>query len=337
MRTHTPGHLTLYVSSMRSEIMRLEHVNRGETWRLQWRSHRDLGNLPLLCEVTSPGRSRSCIDSFYSTETVLAMSEGEEDPPTMETREQSYPLNSRRLTASIIGRITSALEVPTGGSLEDTRQMLEGKLVEAGREPRNVQVVLVGADDGATVRLEDDGGMFLELMPAGPDADAAERDGGGSRESDEADGDSDHACASELREEIRRANEQIRALKEEVSSVRGELESERERGKEELARERENLANARAKYKELWSIYCARSARDDALIASKEKELEDLRNRLAEHEHHSTSTVTPLPRELGHDSPSPRVDLGPTREPSPCTHKLALQSGEGTTHGYLQR
>ena len=196
---------------------------------------------------------------------------------------------------------------------------MEGKLVEAGREPRNVQVVLVGADDGATVRLEDDGGMFLELAPAGPDADAAERDGGGSRESDETDGDSDHACASELREEIRRANEQIRALKEEVSSVRGELESERERGKEELAKERDNLANARAKYKELWSIYCARSARDDALIASKEKELEDLRNRLAEHEHHSTSKVTPLPRELGHDSPSPRVDLGPTREPSPHT------------------
>ena len=47
-----------------------------------------------------------------------------------------------------------------GGSLEDTRQMLEGKLVEDGREPRNVQVVCTEADEGATVRLEDEN-VFL--------------------------------------------------------------------------------------------------------------------------------------------------------------------------------
>ena len=62
------------------------------------------------------------------------------DPPAAHTstHERSFPLNSRRLTASVIGQISLALAVPTGGSLEDTRRMLEGKLAEAGREPRNV-------------------------------------------------------------------------------------------------------------------------------------------------------------------------------------------------------
>ena len=80
-------------------------------------------------------------------------------------REQIYPLNSRRLTARIIGRIAEALEVPTRGSLEDTRQMLEGKLVEGGKEPRNVQVVLDETDEGVAVRLADEDGTFLEVPP----------------------------------------------------------------------------------------------------------------------------------------------------------------------------
>lgn len=53
-----------------------------------------------------------------------------------------------------------------GRSVEDMRQILEGKMVGAGRELRNVQVVLVSeVGDGVTVRLKDDGGIFMEVPP----------------------------------------------------------------------------------------------------------------------------------------------------------------------------
>ena len=200
------------------------------------------------------------------------MSGEEADPPIVDTRGRSYPLNSRRLTASMIGRIASELGVPMGGSLEDTRQMLEGKLVEAGREPRNVQVVFTEADEGATVRLEDENGFFMEVLPAEEDV-----EGGDSRENETEDGE-DHAPLIDDEEpsgeELRTANAQIGALKNEVSVMKVQLERlseqlESERG--ELTKERGQLANAKAKYKELWSVYCSRSARDDALKHRKMK------------------------------------------------------------------
>ena len=51
-------------------------------------------------------------------------------------------LNSSQLIANVIGQIARELDLPTAESLEETRQILDRKLVEMGREPRNVQVNL---------------------------------------------------------------------------------------------------------------------------------------------------------------------------------------------------
>ena len=101
-------------------------------------------------------------------------------------REQTFPLNSRRLTSSVISRVAAALEVPAGGSLEDTRQMLEGKLVEVGREPRNVQVVLSEEEHRPAIRLEDGEGVFLEVprVASGAEGEDAARVSGGGEDSD---------------------------------------------------------------------------------------------------------------------------------------------------------
>ena len=73
------------------------------------------------------------------------------------------PLNSRRLTAGIVNRIARGPGLPAGTSLEETRQLVEGKLGET-REPRNVQVEVVGLPGGGTlVRLRDEGGVFMEI------------------------------------------------------------------------------------------------------------------------------------------------------------------------------
>ena len=199
------------------------------------------------------------------------MEEGGTEGLPDRTRERSFRLNSRRLTASVIGRLAAGLGVPTGGSLEDTRRMLEGKLEEDGHEPRNVQVVLEGSGEGVAVRLEYDGGAFIEIPREGEDG---ENEGGDERlpeEEEELEAEegvgrggverADTTRVAALREELRGAQAQVEALEGEVSSVRDCLERE--------------ITKEKQKYRELWNVYCARSMRDDALISERENELEE--------------------------------------------------------------
>ena len=99
---------------------------------------------------------------------------------------KTYPLNSTRLTASVVSRIATGLGLPKA-SLADSRQMVEGSLAEV-REPRNVQVELDAGEDGLTIRLRDAGGVFLEVPPGPPEGGDDELDmekdgddGGGER------------------------------------------------------------------------------------------------------------------------------------------------------------
>ena len=54
----------------------------------------------------------------------------------------AYPLNSKRLTAQVFGRIAKSLELPISAAFADLRQMVEGRLAEGDRDPRNVEVIL---------------------------------------------------------------------------------------------------------------------------------------------------------------------------------------------------
>ena len=83
------------------------------------------------------------------------------------TREKTFPLNSGRLTTTIVTRIAKGLHLPQSASLEETRQMIEGEL-SAVRELRNVQVDIEEAAAGFTIRLRDEGGVFLEVLPDEP-------------------------------------------------------------------------------------------------------------------------------------------------------------------------
>ena len=53
------------------------------------------------------------------------------------------------------------MEVPASASTDDTCQMLEGKLLELGREPLNVQVVV--SEEGNIV-LRDDEDIFHKVQ-----------------------------------------------------------------------------------------------------------------------------------------------------------------------------
>ena len=78
---------------------------------------------------------------------------------------RTYPLNSKR---PVFGQLQAlakklAVELPSGVSTEETRKLIEGRLLELEPEPQNVQVV-VGGDE--RIFLIDGEGVivFMEHM-----------------------------------------------------------------------------------------------------------------------------------------------------------------------------
>lgn len=103
-------------------------------------------------------------------------------------RVKTYPLNSSRLTATVVVRIAAALGL-LKASLADSRQMIEGTLAK-DREPWSVQVDLIELEEGVAVDLRDASGVLLQIPPGKPSDDEegecgsqnAGEDGNGSQE-----------------------------------------------------------------------------------------------------------------------------------------------------------
>ena len=79
--------------------------------------------------------------------------------------QRPLPLNSKRLTATLLRQLAVGLELPTAGSLDELRQVIDGRLTELGRDPLNTQVLLQERESGVWVCLQDAGGVFLETEP----------------------------------------------------------------------------------------------------------------------------------------------------------------------------
>ena len=74
-------------------------------------------------------------------------------------------LNSARLKAGQLRSLGKALGLPMSGSVGDLRLMIEGKITELGRDPRNVQVALSRDKDERSFTLSDHEGVFLAVNP----------------------------------------------------------------------------------------------------------------------------------------------------------------------------
>ena len=100
------------------------------------------------------------------------------DTPTLdEPRGKVLPLNSKRLKTTQLQRLARALSLPTSASGDELRLMIDGKLGEMEKEPRNVQVVIAKAEHGAErLSLWDDDGSFLDVDPGSPDGDGGEKE-----------------------------------------------------------------------------------------------------------------------------------------------------------------
>ena len=58
----------------------------------------------------------------------------------------TLPLNSKKLVISQLRRLATTLEISAVGSAATLRQVIEGKLIQLGHEPRNIQVVVSNVD-----------------------------------------------------------------------------------------------------------------------------------------------------------------------------------------------
>ena len=90
-------------------------------------------------------------------------SEAADDVGTMFPTGKTYPLNSKRIVADQIFEIATLLDLPGGASVAETRQLTEGRLLELGHEPRNVQVIIQVEDDAKDSRrifLVDESGVI---------------------------------------------------------------------------------------------------------------------------------------------------------------------------------
>ena len=58
------------------------------------------------------------------------------------------------------------MSLPTSGSADEVRQVVEGQLTEMDKEPRNVQVLVLQTDEGGIrIQLMDVDSPFLDIKP----------------------------------------------------------------------------------------------------------------------------------------------------------------------------
>ena len=140
-------------------------------------------------------------------ETGLGAGEGRGDraPPAR------LPLNSKWLKSGHQRRLAKELGVPTAASVDELHQMIDGKLTEEGKETRNIQAMLEGADPTAEFSLVEAEGRFLvvpmEEETHGGTSDLSEHEEEGEQEIDT------------LQRELEALAEENQALKVEVSAL----------------------------------------------------------------------------------------------------------------------
>ena len=165
---------------------------------------------------------------------------------------RSLPLNSRRLTGALLKQLADGMGLPISGSLDSVRQLIDGKLEELGRDPRNVQVILQEhGSQGTHISLQDEEGVFLRVEPKRSAEREGERTSWESGESIEREGVGEEA-------------ELIRALQSEVAALKAELQ--RQKGR----------------VKETWRLSCTQLAETDSALTEKDEEIARLREELAQ-------------------------------------------------------
>ena len=219
------------------------------------------------------------------------------------------PLNSRRLTSSHLKALAEELELPTSGSLDQLRQLIEGKLeTEKHMEVSNVQVVIQESQFvELKLSLVSEEGVLLETTPTKQSVEAE------LQRSQEMLADVEREN-SELSEELAATKQSLEDEKRESARLTSEL-ADREPDTGELTRLKGELKAEKEKYRTMWRMTCEQGREQEALIASQKEEID----RLKAGRGVSVSSLSPTPSEVlpERSEASPVPDDSRVRTPKP--------------------
>ena len=190
-------------------------------------------------------------------------------------------MNSKRLTTAHLRQLGEALKLPTSGSGEELRQLIEGKLSEP--DDHNIQVVVQETPRTETVLwLVDTEGSFLQTPPSYRD----------SKDSSQA----ERIC-QELTESDTQLSEELATIQQQLDEALLQLEGHTAEDSSRLAAEvdhlKEELKTEKDKRKQVWKTSCEQVAEQDALLTAKDEKIAALQLRVAG----LTPRATPHPHE----------------------------------------
>ena len=217
---------------------------------------------------------------------------GHGSPPTKGEipRGKLLPLNSRRLTTVQLKKIAEGLKLPTVGSADEIRQLIEGKL-EEGHDVHNVQVVV---DEATTVNvtLVDEEGVFLEVEPFQKEV----------KESSESEETLQKLAEAEqkgfeLQRELDETRELLVKEQERTAQLTEELSSapDTATATAEITELQAKLKAAQEKAKQVWRLNCTQSREQEELLADQIAKLDAKIRRLK-----AAPRVSPAVLELAH-------------------------------------
>ena len=196
---------------------------------------------------------------------------GRESPFTVDEipRGKLLPLNSRILTTIQLKNIAETLGLPTTGSTDEVRQLIEGKLQdEHDVTVHNVQVV-VSEDTVVSVALSlvDESGVFLRVKPFHRNV----------KETSESDDLSQQLAdaGAQLELELSQAQELLAKEKVRTTQLMEELHSATT-APDEVSGLKSKLKAAEEKAKRVWRLNCTQSREQEELLASKDDRIATL-------------------------------------------------------------
>ena len=191
----------------------------------------------------------------------------------------TYSLYSKRLRSKHLQRIAGSLSLATDASAAQTRKLIEGKLVEMGRQPSDVQVITQGNNGDGNIFLVDETGIIKSIKGAPTHvSDDSHPDGGARSALRESDSDT-RQLRSLLDEQI----STVETLTAELQTSRRLLEEEKTSGREKDS-EIETLQNLLAKEKQRvkrhWREKCEQLLAHEESLEEKEAEIALLKARI---------------------------------------------------------
>ena len=186
-------------------------------------------------------------------------------------RGKLLPLNSRRLTSAHLKQNAESLDLPTTGSTDEVRQLIEGKLQES-HDVHNFQVVM---DETPAISLKlsltDEEGVFLESTPSVKPAKEMREDLMLRLTEAEQKNDELETELAETKEQLAKEQEETARLTEELGS--SSTTEEVHKLKDELKQERERAKHA-------WCMNCAQVTEQENPLAKREDEIAELKKQL---------------------------------------------------------